>query len=131
MRRHLDSVLAPAHFTLLMSKVAEEEGEKRAALDAALVHYEAHLVGPYLCGDAFTLADAAALPFFERLVFSLGHFKDIDALAPYPRTRAWLDEAMARPSFAATRRPEEKLVALYERFLAADYSFGGLNRNRS
>ena len=28
--------------------------EKRLALDAALGHYEEHLIGPYLCGEAFT-----------------------------------------------------------------------------
>ena len=36
---------------------------------------------------------------------------------------------MSRPSFAATKRPEDKLVALYDRFLQVDYSFGGLNKN--
>ena len=105
------------------------EGAKQEALDAALGHYEAHLVGPYLCGEAFTLADAAALPFFERLVFSLSHYKKIDALAPYPRTSAWLRTAMGRRSFEVTRRPESKLIELYDRFLAADYAFGGLNKS--
>ena len=47
----------------------------------------------------------------------------------HPRTAAWLEAAMARPSFRATARPEDKLIALYERFLAVDYSFGGMNRN--
>jgi len=126
---HLDTQLAPAHFTLLMNKDGETEDAKSAALDAALAHYEAHLVGPYLCGDTFTLADAAALPFFERLVFSLAHYKQIDALASYPRTRAWLEVAMARESFVKTKRPEAKLIASYDRFLKADYAFGGLNRN--
>lgn len=126
---HLDTQLAPAHFTLLMNKDAQTEPAKRAALDAALAHYEERLVGPYLCGATFTLADAAALPFFERLVFSLRHYKGLDTLAAYPRTSTWLETAMARESFQTTRRPEEKLVALYDRFLAVDYSFGGLNKN--
>ena len=77
---HLDTQLAPAHFTLLMNKDAQTEPAKRAALDAALAHYEERLVGPYLCGATFTLADAAALPFFERLVFSLRHYKGLDTL---------------------------------------------------
>ena len=128
---HLDSQLAPAHFTLLMNKNATDEPAKRAALDAALQHYEDHLVGPYLCGDAFTLADVAALPFFERLTFSLRHFKQYDAIDArrFPRTAAWLERAFARPSFVTTKRPEESLVELYETFLRVDYSFGGLNRN--
>lgn len=87
------------------------------------------LLGHYLLGDAFSLADATALPFFERLVFSLGRFKDLDALADFPRTRAWYDGAMARPSAAATKRPDAALAALYETFLEVDYAFGGLNKN--
>ena len=125
---HLDTQLAPAHFTLLMNKEEGTAAEKSAALDKALAYYEARLVGPYLCGEEFSLADAAALPFFERLTFSLRHFKQLDPLARYPRTAEWLHTAMARRSFAATKRPEDKLVALYERFLAVDYSFGGLNK---
>ena len=130
---HLDTQLAPAHFTLLMSKDAAKVVEQRSALDKALQHYEDVLsvegAGGFLCGDSFTLADAAALPFFERLTFSLSHFKQLDVLASFPLTSAWLDRAIARPSFQATKRPEEDLVALYERFLAMDYSFGGLNKN--
>lgn len=126
---HLDTQLAPAHFTLLMNKDEASEADKAAVLERALAYYEERLAGPFLCGADFTLADAAALPFFERLVFSLRHFKKLEPLKGYPRTAAWLEAAMARPSFRATERPEDKLVALYERFLAVDYSFGGMNRN--
>ena len=35
-----------------------------------------------------------------------------------------------RASFQVTKRPEDKLAALYEQFLAADYAFGGLNQNK-
>ena len=126
---HLDTQLAPAHFTLLMSKEAEgSEGAQaqREALDKALAVYEEGLVGPFLTGGDFTLADCAALPFFERLVFSLSHYRRLDALAAFPRTRAWLETAMGRDSFAKTRRPEAKLIELYDRFLQVDYDFGGL-----
>ena len=126
---HLDTQLAPAHFTLLMNKDEETAAAKRDALEAALRHYEDSLVGPFLCGEAFTLADISALPFFERLVFSLNHFKGFDALDGFPRTAEWLRRAMERKSFATTKRPEDKLVALYEQFLAIDYSFGGLNKS--
>ena len=126
---HLDTQLAPAHFTLLMAKGEEARAPKRAALGAALAVYEER-VGEYLCGDEFTLADVNALPFFERLDFSLKRFHDgYDALADFPRTRAWFERCKQRPSFAATRTPEENLAAVYRRFLDADYDFGGLNRN--
>ena len=126
---HCDAVLAPAHFTLLMNEDAATAAEKEAALAAALVRYEDGLAGPFLAGAAFTLADANAFPFFERLVFSLRHYRRVDALAAFPRTRAWFEACTARPSVAATLRPEADLAALYDTFLAADYKFGGLNRN--
>lgn len=125
---HLDAVLAPAHFTLLMNKEKGAEAAKSAALESALAYYEDNLVGPYLCGKSFTLADAVALPFFERLTFSLLHFKGNDVLQEYPRTRVWLDVAMRRRSFQITKRPVHKLISLYEVFIGANYSFGGLNQ---
>lgn len=127
---HLDSALAPAQFTFLMSREEEKEAEAREALEKALQYYEDNLVAPYLMGDDFSLADIHALPFFERLVVSLRHFKgfEIDA-AKYPRLVRWMETAMAQPSFLATKRDEEDLKAIYERFLSADYKFGGLNKN--
>ena len=128
---HLDSVLSPAQFTLFMNKDEATEAAKREALDAALCVYEDQLVGPYLCGDHFTLADVAALPFFERLLVSLREFKGYDPVPTdrYPRLTAWLDVAMERASFAVTRRPEDKLIEVYRMFFNRDYAFGGLNRN--
>jgi len=127
---HCDNVLASAHFTLLMNADAATAGAKEAALAAALRRYEDGLAGgAFLAGPDFTLADANAVPFFERLAFSLRRFRGHDALAAFPRTRAWFEACKARPSVAATLRPEADLAALYEKFLAADYKFGGLNRN--
>mmetsp|Transcript_43252 Transcript_43252/g.135897 ORF Transcript_43252/g.135897 Transcript_43252/m.135897 type:complete len:221 (-) Transcript_43252:19-681(-) len=126
---HLGNKLAPAHFTFLMNKDAETEDAKREALVEALQYYEDEFVGPYLAGETFTLADVNALPFFERLVFSCRRFKGFEIPKGMKRLRAWLDRAMQRPSFLATKRPEEKLEEVYKRFLDADYKFGGLNRN--
>jgi len=126
---HLNSKLAPAHFTFLMNKDPDTEGDKRKALEEALQYYEDQLVGPYLVGELFTLADVNALPFFERLVFSCERFKGFKIPKGMKRLRAWLDRAMGRPSFLATKRPDEKLEEVYQRFIDADYKFGGLNRN--
>mmetsp|Transcript_643 Transcript_643/g.1725 ORF Transcript_643/g.1725 Transcript_643/m.1725 type:complete len:294 (+) Transcript_643:3-884(+) len=129
---HLDSALAPAQFTLLMNKDEDAEGQKRAALDAALAVFEKELVGPFLCGMNFTVADAVALPFFERLVVGIRGIKGFDPVPPdrYPRLHAYLEQAMEHPSFAVTKRPEEALVSLYRAFVDRDYAFGGLNRNQ-
>lgn len=124
---HLDGTLSVAFFTALMAK-ADDSAPKLAALNRALAHYEDNLVGPYLCGEHFTLADIAAIPFFERLALTLPHFREHDALAPFPRTREWMATVTARPSVAATLRPPEALLELYEMFIGRDYKFGGLNR---
>lgn len=126
---HLNTKLAPAHFTFLMNKNETADAAKQRELEEALRYYEEKLVGPYLVGEEFSLADANALPFFERLVFSCRRFKDWEIPESLPRLREWLALAMERPSFLVTKRPEEKLEEVYNMFLKMDYKFGGLNRN--
>jgi len=132
---HLDTQLAPAHFTLLMNKDESSAESKRRALHDALQVYEAALSsssggdggdGPYLCGAHFTLADVSALPFFERMLFSLRKFSEMDPLAAFPHTASWWELASSQPSFVVTKRDEAALEQLYKKFLAVDYSFGGL-----
>jgi len=126
---HLNNKLAPAHFTYLMNKNESADITMREALEDALQYYESHIVGPYLIGNQFTLADVSALPFFERLIFSCRRYKGYEIPHSMGRLRAWLELAMQRPSFLVTKRPENKLEELYNRFLDVDYKFGGLNRN--
>lgn len=126
---HLNNKLAPAHFTYLMNNNESADAAKREALEDALQYYEDNIVGPYLIGDQFTLADVSSLPFFERLIFSCRRYKDFEIPNSMGRLRAWLDLAMQRPSFLATKRPDDKLEEVYNRFLQVDYKFGGLNRN--
>jgi len=126
---HLNSKLAPAHFTYLMNKNSSIDARKRDDLEETLQYYEHHLVGPYLIGEQFTLADVNALPFFERLVFSCRRFKGYEIPESMTRLHSWLNLVMQRPSFIATKRPEDKLEEVYQKFLKVDYKFGGLNRN--
>ncbi|CAE7408843.1 DHAR1 [Symbiodinium natans] len=126
---HLNNKLAPAHFTFLMNKNATADPEKIQALEEALQYYEENLKGPFLLGDDFTLADVSALPFFERLIFSCRRFKDYEVPPRMKRLLKWLDTAMSQPSFLATKRPEDQLEEVYQRFLSVNYAFGGLNRN--
>lgn len=126
---HLNSQLAPAHFTYLMNKNASSEPERLVALETALQYYEDNIVEPYLIGERFTLADVSALPFFERLVFSLERFKKYSIPSSMPKLHNWLQRTMTRPSFLATKRPDGKLEEVYQMFLSMDYKFGGLNRN--
>lgn len=116
----------------LLAQEEESAAAKRSELDAALQYYKERLAegGPYLAGDTFSLADAAALPFFERLEFSLRHFNSLEPLESFPHTKAWFEHVQARPSFLVTKRPEDKLIELYGRFVSSNYDFGGLNRNK-
>ncbi|CAE7235922.1 DHAR1 [Symbiodinium sp. CCMP2592] len=119
---HLNNKLAPAHFTFLMNKNETAEPDKAKALEEALQYYEDNLKGPFLLGDEFTLADVSALPFFERLIFSCRRFKEYEIPSQMKRLRTWLDKAMSQPSFVATKRPEDKLEEVYQRFLAVNYT---------
>ncbi|CAK9038346.1 Probable glutathione S-transferase DHAR1 [Durusdinium trenchii] len=125
---HLNTKLAPAHFTFLMNKNQSADADKQRALEEALQYYEDNLEGPYLAGE-FSLAEASALPFFERLTFSCRRFKDYEIPKDMTRLQKWLDKAMRHSSFQATKRPEDKLEEVYRMFLSVDYKFGGLNRN--
>jgi glutathione S-transferase len=73
------------------------------------------MVGPFLTGGTFTLADIATFPAFERLAITLPHFLKWDALEPCPRLRAWIAATRARPSVNATLQvqdKEQKLLAV-------------------
>jgi glutathione S-transferase len=56
-------------------------------------------VGAFACGDAFTMADCAAAP----ALFYADHLVPIEP----PRTRAYLDRLLARPSMIRVRREAE------------------------
>jgi glutathione S-transferase len=56
-------------------------------------------VGTWACGDAFTMADCAAAP----SLFYADHVVPIE----HPRTRAYLDRLLARPSMIRVRREAE------------------------
>merc|ERR1712224_155594 len=118
---HLNSKLAPAHFTYLMNKDADSDGSKLAALEEALQYYDEHLIGPYLVGEQFTLADINAIPFFERLTYSCRRFKQYEIPDSLKRLQAWLALVNARQSFLVTKRPEDGLEQVYQRFLKMDY----------
>jgi glutathione S-transferase len=84
-------------------EVAASKGEK--ALEPVLDYLESQAPAPggYLVGDSLTLADlAVASPFAN-----LRHLK-FD-LSRWPKTQAWSDAMLARPSFAAMVATEAKM----------------------
>lgn len=76
----------------------EELGERVDTLLAELPRWDAYVGdGPFLCGDAFTLADIAVFPVlmhFEVLGYDYARYA--------PALGAYLDECKARPSVVAT-----------------------------
>jgi glutathione S-transferase len=58
---------------------------------------EAHLDGPYVSGETFSIADIALAE-----SFALCEAAQIDT-GPYPRLRAWLGRMWERPAFVKTR----------------------------
>ena len=79
----------------------------------------------YLCGEAYTIADIATVPWYGALakgkLYDAGEFLDVGA---YTHVRRWADELYARPALLRGRRvnrtwgPEEQ--QLRERHAASD-----------
>jgi len=132
---HYDSVVGPAQFTYLMNKDPAKDAELREALEKSLDYLEQTLAshsGPFFLGDAFTVADAHVAPFFLRLMVSLRHFKDgyEVPVERFPRLLQWHRNCAERPSVRAATPTDERIIDVYRKFVAVDYAFGGLNKNK-
>ena len=103
-------------------------------MEKALVAFEEALVeskGPYFLGEEFSLADLHTLPFIQRLVITLKHFKDYELPKDkFSKLLLWLDSCLDRESVKESSMTKEKTIEVYERFVGNDYKFGGLNKNK-
>jgi len=128
-----DSVLGKAQFTFLMNKDAEKDAELAAEVEKALVVYEEALTrsaGPFLLGTEFTIADLHVLPFIQRLVITLQHWKNYEIpKGKFPKFLAWFDTCIERDSVKQSSMSKEKTLEVYKMFVESDYAFGGLNKN--
>jgi len=133
MNDHCDNVFAKTQFTYLMNKDESKEEELCGEMESALTSYEDALSeskGPYLLGSDFTLADVHVVPFLQRLVITLKHWKDYELpKEKFPKLLAWLESCLGRESVKESSMSKEKTIEVYERFVGADYKFGGLNKN--
>jgi len=71
--------------------------------------------GPFLCGDAFTLAEIHAAPLLTRAVAQWEYFQDIKLLMVceemnFPRLEKWIKAVLARPSVVETSESIEMLI---------------------
>jgi len=129
---HCDNVFSKTQFTYLMNKDDEKEDVLCGEMESALATYEDALAeseGPFLLGT-FTLADVHVFPFVQRLVITLKHWKNYELpREKFPNLLAWHDSCLGRESVKESSMSKEKMIEVYERFVGADYKFGGLNKN--
>lgn len=130
---HCDNVFSKTQFTYLMNKDDEKEDDLCGEMESALAAYEDALTeskGPFLLGNDFTLADVHLLPFIQRLVITLKHWKNYEMPSDkFPNLLAWHDSCLGRESVKESSISKEKMIEIYQRFVGADYKFGGLNKN--
>mmetsp|Transcript_23629 Transcript_23629/g.29777 ORF Transcript_23629/g.29777 Transcript_23629/m.29777 type:complete len:333 (+) Transcript_23629:110-1108(+) len=135
-----DTVLNPTFFTYLMNKDTTKDEEMKQKLEEILQSYEDILSGedsdgtngggPYMNGEEFTLADVHMLPFFLRLIVSLRHFRDYHVTKDnFPNLVAWFELCSERASVKSAAKSDEEIIAVYGKFMDANYAFGGLNKN--
>ncbi|MGZ4960555.1 MAG: glutathione S-transferase [Methylomonas sp.] len=89
----LDRYKYPDRYPEYSASDYRQQGERfLASLEQALNQH------PYLCGDRFSLADAAIVPFIRQFVaVDRAWFET----AAYPTVKRWLNEFLASPRFTA------------------------------
>jgi len=102
---------------LWWSLLTELDTKKRPTvaknLDAAIKAFDEDIVGPFIMGQMFTLADVFYLPVFERIDVVLGHYRDFQVPAECERVIHWLKDCHNRQSFkTTTERTEASLNVL-------------------
>lgn len=118
------------------------EGERRDAAVRALreglagadAFLQRHGSAPFLLGTRFSLAEANAAPFVQRMCAALPAYGALDPLdlcdeMGLEHLRRWMEAVLARPSVVRTGVPRERLLgnvaAMLERFAAAEASKAG------
>lgn len=132
---HCDNIFSKTQFTYLMNKDTDKDIQLANDMEEALMVYEEALEksgGPYLLGNQFTLADLHILPFIQRLVVSLRHWKGYSLPQDkFSRLLGWFSLCLERESVKMSSMDDEKIIQVYQRFMDANYSFGGLNQNKT
>jgi glutathione S-transferase len=91
-----NALLFPAGKRVVAAK-PETKGEARTAFKGLATRLDGELATqPFIVGEQFTLADAACIPVFARVLM-----EGFDWLA-LPRLEAWWQRVVTRPAFVAT-----------------------------
>lgn len=110
---------APEKYEYPINRYAMEVKRQLDVLDRNLAERQ------YLCGDEYTIADIATVPWYGLLAmgkaYDAGEFLDV---ASYTNVVRWAEEIMARPAFERGRRvnrnPDAEKGLIRERHAASD-----------
>ncbi|EDQ92516.1 uncharacterized protein MONBRDRAFT_35576 [Monosiga brevicollis MX1] len=101
------------------SKDAELKASLKSAyedLEALYTQFKADPAKPYLMGDDLSMAEIAMMPFLDRMVPTLEHYRSFNLFreAQIPNLQRAYEVASARPAFVKTRFPDAvKLMNVY------------------
>jgi len=112
-------------YGLLSNTDISKADELEDAVRAALTSFEQEIVkfagadSDYLVGNKLTLADVAIVPFLERFVHTLAHYREFELLpddGKHTRLRRVLETARSRPAYQKTTPPGDFIVWSYEAY---------------
>lgn len=122
-----NTVFAPLYYKLLLAETPARRHQMAARLAATLAEMErdgpgADRDGPWWFGAAFTLADIACYPFFERFPV-LAHYRGFDLPEECTGLARWLAAMRGRASVQAQGQPAAFYIDAYRHY--ADGSADG------
>ena len=115
------STLIMSQFSMVMSKEKEDFDKAQEELRGKLAMVEKQITGPYFNGEDFALVDMAFAPVFMRMGF-LEKWQPMGLLDSLPKTRAWAEKMLARPS--VINSVVDNLEELYRKHIAASGGYG-------
>eukprot|EP00977_Amphora_coffeiformis_P017087 scaffold5479_cov199-Amphora_coffeaeformis.AAC.26 len=75
--------------------------------------------GPYFLGNQFSAVDIALAPFWQRILWVGGHYRDLSLPnddAAFGRLEQWWQAVSQRPSVAHTLVGRQRLIASYKQY---------------
>ncbi len=115
------STLIMSQMHMVMAKEQEDFDKAKEELCNKLATIEKQVTAPYFNGEDFSLVDIAFAPIFMRLGF-LEKWQPMGLLETLPKTRAWAERLLARPS--VIHSVVDDLEELYRQHIAGSGGYG-------
>jgi len=112
-------------YRLLKNQDASSRSEREAEVKESLSHVEQIYrenarafrgKGPFLLGDAFSMAEINIMPFLFRFEILLKHYRQYELLKDFPLLAAALAASKARPAFNVTSRVGQVYIDGYAKY---------------